>query len=71
MFPWESAVTGEEVCPESAPTGLLEQHISGDISFAYEQYWRITKDISWLNSVNNVIQGYIVVILILILFRYC
>lgn len=25
MFPWESAFSGDEVCPTSAPTGQLEQ----------------------------------------------
>lgn len=32
MFPWESAFTGEEVCPTWAATGLREIHISGDIA---------------------------------------
>jgi len=57
MFPWESAFTGEEVCPSWAPTGQLEQHISGDISFAFQQYWDVTKDVSWLKSVYPLIYG--------------
>lgn len=40
MFPWESAFTGAETCPTDAPTGQLEQHISGDIVFAIKQYYR-------------------------------
>lgn len=51
MFPWESAqsmkfgilivLAGVETCPTSAPTGELEQHISGDIVFAARQYYRM------------------------------
>lgn len=41
MFPWESAFSGTEVCPPSAPTGELEQHISGDVSIAYGIYKRL------------------------------
>ena len=52
MFPWESALTGEEVCPTWAATGLREIHINGDIAFAVWQFWRATQDNSgaWLNS---------------------
>ena len=50
MFPWESAFTGEEVCPTSAPTGQLEQHISGDIAFALWQYWSVTQNVTWLET---------------------
>jgi len=52
MFPWESAYTGIETCPEWAATGQLEQHISGDVAFATNQYWEATKDISWLKSIG-------------------
>uniref|UniRef100_A0A6B2KZB4 Protein-glucosylgalactosylhydroxylysine glucosidase n=1 Tax=Arcella intermedia TaxID=1963864 RepID=A0A6B2KZB4_9EUKA len=57
MYPWESAFSGQEVCPDWAPTGKLEQHISGDISFAYRQYWHLTGDYNWLKTVYPVIQG--------------
>jgi len=57
MFPWESAFTGEEVCPSSAPTGELEQHISGDIVFAFRQYYYLTKDLVWLENVYPLIAG--------------
>ncbi|KAF2072925.1 hypothetical protein CYY_005747 [Polysphondylium violaceum] len=50
MFPWESGFSGYEVCPTFAPTGLLEQHITGDISFAMRQYYYTTGDFQWLNS---------------------
>jgi trehalose/maltose hydrolase-like predicted phosphorylase len=30
MYPWESAFTGQEVCPTTAPTGQLEQRIRYD-----------------------------------------
>jgi hypothetical protein len=39
MFPWESGSTGSEVCPSWASTGQLEQHITGDVAFAAQQYW--------------------------------
>ena len=50
--PWESAFSGEEVCPSWAATGLREIHINGDIAFALAQFWRATKDNSggWLNA---------------------
>jgi trehalose/maltose hydrolase-like predicted phosphorylase len=52
MFPWESALTGEEVCPTWAATGLREIHINGDIAFALWQFWRATQDDSegWLEA---------------------
>eukprot|EP01114_Cavostelium_apophysatum_P014228 TRINITY_DN3638_c0_g1_i2.p1 TRINITY_DN3638_c0_g1~~TRINITY_DN3638_c0_g1_i2.p1 ORF type:complete len:663 (+),score=121.13 TRINITY_DN3638_c0_g1_i2:160-2148(+) len=52
MYPWESAFTGQETCPLSAPTGQLEQHISGDIAFALEQYWRLSGDMNWLQMIG-------------------
>jgi hypothetical protein len=51
MFPWESAATGVEVCPTWASTGQLEQHITGDIAFATQQYWYASRNTSWLDSV--------------------
>jgi trehalose/maltose hydrolase-like predicted phosphorylase len=52
MFAWESAFTGQETCPLSAPTGQLEQHISADVAFAVIQYWRMSGDIFWLKNVG-------------------
>jgi len=52
MFPWESALTGLEVCPTWAGTGLREIHINGDIAMAVWAFWRSLQDNgnSWLNT---------------------
>jgi trehalose/maltose hydrolase-like predicted phosphorylase len=50
MFPWESAFTGAEVTPTSADTGIYEQHISGDIAFAITQFWRLHRDVDWMQQ---------------------
>lgn len=59
QFPWESAVTGEEVTPTWVPhsadrtkliriwTGDIEIHISADIAYAAYLYWQVTGDDSW------------------------
>ena len=52
MFPWESAFTGEEVCPEGVITCTNEQHISGDIIFALGQYYAATYDQDWLEKIG-------------------
>ncbi len=55
MYPWESTDTGEETTPQwSDPqpdgsririwTGDSEQHISTDIAYAVDQYWRWSGD---------------------------
>ncbi|XP_053142693.1 protein-glucosylgalactosylhydroxylysine glucosidase [Hemicordylus capensis] len=43
-FPWESAATGREVCPEKV-YGDQEIHINGDVMLAFEQYYYITQDL--------------------------
>ncbi|XP_066467270.1 protein-glucosylgalactosylhydroxylysine glucosidase isoform X1 [Tiliqua scincoides] len=43
-FPWESAATGREVCPERV-YGDQEVHINGDIMLAFQQYYNITQDL--------------------------
>ncbi|XP_025031591.1 protein-glucosylgalactosylhydroxylysine glucosidase isoform X3 [Python bivittatus] len=43
-FPWESAATGREVCPEKI-YGDEEIHINGDVMLAFEQYFYITQDL--------------------------
>jgi len=59
MFPWESTDTGEETTPQwSDPqpdgsririwTGEREQHISTDITYAIDKYWRWTGDDEFL-----------------------
>ena len=50
MWPWESAFSGVEACPSTAPTGELEQHITGDIAFAARQYYAATANSSWLSE---------------------
>ncbi|NWI53990.1 PGGHG glucosidase, partial [Calyptomena viridis] len=42
-FPWESAATGREVCPEVI-YGAQEIHITGDVLMAFEQYYCTTQD---------------------------
>ncbi|NXS99837.1 PGGHG glucosidase, partial [Jacana jacana] len=42
-FPWESAATGQEVCPEEI-YGAQEIHITGDVLMAFEQYYHTTQD---------------------------
>lgn len=54
QYPWEAAMTGEEVTPKTVPgpdgqdvriwTGDIEIHISADIAYAIWQYWRVTGD---------------------------
>lgn len=44
-FPWESAVSGREVCPEDI-YGQQEIHINGDISLAFQHYLYLTEDVS-------------------------
>lgn len=41
-FPWESAVTGREVCPEEI-YGAQEIHVTGDVLMAFEQYYYTTQ----------------------------
>ncbi|XP_013803735.1 protein-glucosylgalactosylhydroxylysine glucosidase isoform X1 [Apteryx mantelli] len=42
-FPWESAATGREVCPEEI-YGAQEIHVTGDVLMAFEQYYHTTQD---------------------------
>jgi trehalose/maltose hydrolase-like predicted phosphorylase len=52
-FPWESANDGTEQCIFNA-----EDHIVGDISLAFRQYWRATQDVNWLKTSGfKVIKG--------------
>lgn len=41
-FPWESAVSGREVCPEDI-YGQQEIHINGDVSLAFQTYLYLTE----------------------------
>eukprot|EP00755_Sulcionema_specki_P018289 Sspe_Gene.1148::Locus_392_Transcript_1_1_Confidence_1.000_Length_2517::g.1148::m.1148/K22078/PGGHG, ATHL1; protein-glucosylgalactosylhydroxylysine glucosidase len=49
-FPWESAVSGNEVCDDVE--AQYEQHINGDIAFAVEQYHRMTGNTTWLRGIG-------------------
>ncbi|KAM3609247.1 uncharacterized protein V6R79_011816 [Siganus canaliculatus] len=44
-FPWESAVSGREVCPEDI-YGQQEIHINGDVALAFQHYLYLTEDLS-------------------------
>ena len=50
MYPWESAVSGEEETPVWALTGTYEHHITGDVAFAAWHYYLFTKDVEWLKE---------------------
>ncbi len=57
-YPWESAVTGEDVTPKFASklektirliyTGSEEDHIVSDVIYGVEKYFRVTGDVSFL-----------------------
>ncbi len=58
MFPWESAVSGFEVCPEPDPYSKYEHHVIGDVGFAAQQYWMATHDTDWfLTKGRYIIEG--------------
>ncbi|CAH0119335.1 MULTISPECIES: glycoside hydrolase family 65 protein [unclassified Paenibacillus] len=56
MYPWESALTGDEATPDWGPvdvvtgtptriwTGAIEQHITSDVAYGVWQYYRTTGD---------------------------
>ncbi len=50
MFPWESDDTGEEATPAWALTGTFEHHITADVSIAFWNYFRVTKNLEWLKE---------------------
>lgn len=50
MFPWESALTGEEDTPTWALTGPFEQHITSCIGLAFWNYYQVTQDKEWLEN---------------------
>ncbi|WP_425237875.1 glycosyl hydrolase family 95 catalytic domain-containing protein [Ulvibacterium sp.] len=50
MFPWESDDTGEEATPAWALTGTFEHHITADVSIAFWNYYRVTKNLDWLKK---------------------
>ena len=54
MFPWESAVSGYEVCPEEV-YGKHEIHITGDIVMAIKQHFYSTKSLKFLREIGFII----------------
>ncbi|BEH00421.1 glycoside hydrolase family 65 protein [Bacteroides sedimenti] len=50
MYPWESALTGEEETPVFALTGPFEHHITGCVALAVWNYYCVTKDKTWLKE---------------------
>uniref|UniRef100_A0A670HNX9 Protein-glucosylgalactosylhydroxylysine glucosidase n=1 Tax=Podarcis muralis TaxID=64176 RepID=A0A670HNX9_PODMU len=51
-FPWESAATGREVCPEEV-YGNEEIHINGDVLLAFEQYYYFTQDLELFHQAGG------------------
>ncbi|MBR1807944.1 MAG: glycoside hydrolase family 65 protein [Paludibacteraceae bacterium] len=52
LYPWESAHTGQE---ETAPNNMYpcaEHHVTGDVAIACWQYYCITQDKQWLQTVG-------------------
>jgi protein-glucosylgalactosylhydroxylysine glucosidase len=50
MFPWESALSGDEHTPLCCLTGGFEHHVTADIALAAWQYYQVTQDIDWLRE---------------------
>lgn len=62
MYPWESAVTGEEETPEWGPvdivtgtptyiwTGKIEQHITADVAYGVWHYYQATGDQEYMDK---------------------
>lgn len=50
MFPWESASEGQEATPVWALTGPFQQHITGDVGWAFWKYYQVTHDKAWLRE---------------------
>lgn len=53
LYPWRT-ITGSE-CSSYFPSGSAQYHINGDISRAFIQYWRATKNISFLPKICEVL----------------
>lgn len=52
MFPWESADAGSEECPVTSLSGTFQHHVTADVGIAAWNYWRVTGDLDWLQSVG-------------------
>ncbi|MEZ0537495.1 glycoside hydrolase family 65 protein [Caldicellulosiruptoraceae bacterium PP1] len=63
QYPWESADTGKEETPKwgidylGQPvriwTGDIEYHITADIAYAVNEYWRVTGDIEFMKNYGS------------------
>lgn len=50
-YPWESAFTGRETCPEWAWEVIeFQHHITADIAFAFRSHLAATHDINWFKQ---------------------
>ncbi|XP_033736118.1 protein-glucosylgalactosylhydroxylysine glucosidase-like [Pecten maximus] len=49
MFPWESAYSGQNVCPTTECLNY-EHHITGDVALAFQQYVMMTRDTHFLDA---------------------
>ena len=57
-FPWESAWTGGEVCPDfAADVRDYQHHVTGDISFAIRQYLAMTGDVQMFQDIQDGFSG--------------
>eukprot|EP01084_Bolivina_argentea_P257761 434345_1 len=54
-YPWESAFTGIEL--QGTQWGTYEIHINADILLAVKQYFYITKNMTFLNEIYDMIYG--------------
>lgn len=50
MYPWESALSGEEETPVWALSGPYEHHITADVAIAAWNYYLVTRDKDWLKE---------------------
>jgi trehalose/maltose hydrolase-like predicted phosphorylase len=49
-YPWQSAKSGGEETPPMFLTGPFQHHITGDVAWAFWQYYLVTKDLDWLKE---------------------
>merc|ERR1711879_807098 len=51
LYPWMTALTGlDNDGPNAAPQFPTEDHLDGDISLAFQQYWQATHNLTWLKK---------------------
>ena len=50
MWPWESALTGYDVCGPGQTEGTNEIHISADIPLSFRLHFLATRNETWLRS---------------------